>query len=321
MRFFASSVIALATLIGSQALAEVWQPATGHTQIPLWPGTVPDAQPISGTENKVTKMHKLVAGKPWHSVSNVIRPTFTVYSPKEKNTGAAVVVFPGGAFKFLAIDIEGTEACDWLTSKGITCVLLKYRVPKSGCQWDEACDCHKAPKVFTALQDAQRTIGLLRTNASKWGINPNKIGVLGFSAGGNLVAMVSSHFSKRSYPRVDAADDESSRPDFAIALYPAHMTLAHKNNSEIGLREINPDIPLNSKSPPTFLVHAKDDKTTPVIYSEVYADTLKKLKVPVELNLFEKGGHGFGLRRTELPITTWPELAEAWLRKIKVLEN
>ncbi len=262
-----------------------------------------------------------MAGKPWHAVYNVTNPTFTVYSPKGNNTGAAVVIFPGGGYKVLAIDLEGTEICDWLTSKGITCVLLKYRVPNSGCYWDDQCRCNKTPKVFTALQDAQRTVGLVRKNAAKWNIKPNKIGVLGFSAGGNLVAMISSHFAKRSYQRVDDADDVSSRPNFAIALYPGHMTLAHKNNSEKGRRELNPDILFTAETPPTFILHSKDDKTNPVEYSLVYSDALKKLKVPVEMHLFEKGGHAFGLRQTNLPITKWPELVEAWLRKMKVIEN
>jgi acetyl esterase/lipase len=313
--------LVLVIFFSNFSMAQTWQPAPGYVQIPLWPNAVPDGQFSPGTEETMTKADNLVAGKPWHALTNVTNPTFTVYSPKVNNAGAAVVIFPGGGYKVLAIDLEGTEICDWLTSKGITCVLLKYRVPNSGCYWDDQCRCNKTPKVFTALQDAQRTVGLVRKNAAKWNIQPNKIGVLGFSAGGNLVAMISSHFAKRSYPRVDDADDVSSRPDFAIALYPGHMTLAHKNNSENGKRVLNPDISFTAETPPTFLLHSKDDKTNPVEYSLVYSDALKKLKVPVEMHLFAKGGHAFGLRRTDLPITKWPELVEAWLRKMKVIEN
>ena len=143
-------------------------------------------------------------------VDNVSRPTMMVYPPTGKNTGAAVVVFPGGGYYVLAIDLEGTEVCDWLTSKGITCVLLKYRVPHSGPQWDERCKCQIKPKAPMALEDAQRTVGLVRFHAAEYHIDPYKIGVLGFSAGGHLVADVSTHFDKRLYPTVDAADKEAA---------------------------------------------------------------------------------------------------------------
>ena len=143
-------------------------------------------------------------------VDNVSRPTMMVYPPTGKNTGAAVVVFLGGGYYVLAIDLEGTEVCDWLTSKGITCVLLKYRVPHTGPQWDDKCKCQVNPKAPMALQDAQRTMGLIRSHAAEYHIDPHKIGVLGFSAGGHLVADISTHFDKRLYPTVDAADKEAA---------------------------------------------------------------------------------------------------------------
>ncbi len=195
-----------------------WQPSPGHTQVPIWPGTAPDAQPVAGPEVTET-VTELVAGRPWIVVGKVSRPTMTVYSPKGKNTGAAVVVFPGGGYWILAIDLEGTEVCDWLTSKGITCVLLKYRVPGEGLSPRSGA----YPKSPMALEDAQRTVGLVRFHAAEWHIDPHKIGVLGFSAGGHLVAAISTHFEQRLYPAVDAADKESCRPDFAVALYPGHM--------------------------------------------------------------------------------------------------
>jgi acetyl esterase/lipase len=163
-----------------------WQPSPGHTQAPLWPGGAPDADfgPPANTETAEAAKSP-VAGRPWLAVESVSRPTMTVYSPKGKNTGAAVVVFPGGGYQDLAIDLEGTEVCDWLTSKGITCVLLKYRVPHSGPQYDEKCKCQVNPKAPMALQDAQRTMGLVRFHAAEYHIDPHRIGVLGFSAGGH----------------------------------------------------------------------------------------------------------------------------------------
>ncbi len=180
---------------GLRAQTPGWQPSPGHTQVPIWPGAVPDAQRVAGPEDDTTMAtDPLVAGSPWVSVGHVSRPTMTVYSPKGKNTGAAVVVFPGGGYQILAIDLEGTEVCDWLTSKGITCVLLKYRVtdvgpyPKSG----------PYPESPMALEDAQRTMGLLRLHAAEWHIDPHKIGVLGFSAGGHLSAAMCTQSSNAS---------------------------------------------------------------------------------------------------------------------------
>jgi BD-FAE protein len=167
---------------GLNGQTPAWQPSTRHTQFSIWPGAVPDAQPAAGTEVTATAKN-LVAGRPWDYVGNVSRPTMTVYSPTGKNTGTAVVVFPGGGYQILAIDLEGTEVCDWLTSKGITCVLSKYRVPNSGMHWDIGCQCQLKPKAPTALEDAQRTMGLVRLHAAEWHIDPHKIGVMGFSAG------------------------------------------------------------------------------------------------------------------------------------------
>jgi acetyl esterase/lipase len=223
----------------------------------------------------------------------------TVYSPKGENTGIAVIVFPGGGYQILAIDLEGTEVCDWLTSKGITSVLLKYRVPGSGPQWDGRCKCQINPKAPTALEDAQRTVGLVRFHAAEWHIDSHKIGVLGFSAGGHLVAAMSTHF-QRVYPAVDAADKQSRRPDFAVALYPGHLWIAYEKF------ELNPDVVVTRETPPTFLLQAEDDHVDDVNHSLVYYIALKKAGVPVEMHLFAHGGHAFGLRRTELPITGWP---------------
>lgn len=270
--------------------------------MPLWPGAAPDARSVTEPETLATNTKDLVAGRPWAYVSNVSRPTLTVYSPKGKNTGAAVVVFPGGGYQILAIDLEGTEICDWLTSRGITAVLLKYRVPT-----ERVGPYRESP---LALQDAQRAVGLVHFHAAEWHIDPHKIGVIGFSAGGHMVAAVSTHFDKRSYPAVDAADKESCRPDFAVALYPGHLWIDGKNF------ELNPNAPVTRQTPPTFLLQAEDDPVDSVNNSLVYFAALKKAGVPVEMHLYAQGGHAFGLRRTKFPITDWPQLVETWLGTI-----
>ncbi len=287
-----------------------WQPSRGHVQVPIWPGAAPDARPVEGPEVSGTVVDaagrpKLVGGRPWTFVARVSQPTMTVYSPVEGNTGAAVVVFPGGGYNVLAIDLEGTEVCDWLTSRGITCVLLKYRVPcsKSG----------PYRECRTALEDAQRTVGLVRSQAASLHVDPDKIGVLGFSAGGHMVADVSTHFEKRLYPPVDAADSVSCRPDFAIALYPGHLTLSAR------VPALNPNIRVTRRTPPTFLLHAKDDPVDPVENSLVYHAALRKAGVPVELHVPAKGGHAFGLRTTGSPVSEWPQQVESWLGTIGML--
>src|ERR1041385_8177081 len=303
---------------GLNAQQNIWQPSPGHTQVPIWPGHAPDQKPVAGPEDATPRMN---------DISNVTVPTMTVYSPAGKNTGAAVVVFPGGGYEDLAIVLEGTEVCDWLITKGITCVLLKYRVtavgpyPRSG----------PYPESPMALEDAQRAMGLLRLNAAKWQIDPHKIGVLGFSAGGHLVAAISTHFDKRLYPPVDEADNESCRPDFAVALYPGHLTIRaaisdarhgpkkfvvqYPENADIQLG-LNPEVPVTSRTPPTFLVQAEDDPVDSVNNSLAYYIALKNAGVPVEMHLYAHGGHAFGLRRTKFPITEWPQLVERWLRTI-----
>src|SRR6266568_4539428 len=222
--------IVLAFAIGNlRAQEPAWQPSPGHTQVPIWPGAAPDAQPTAGPEG--SHWWPTGPGGPGgFGVYRVSRPTITVFSPEGKNTGAAVVVFPGGGYLDLAIDLEGTEVCDWLTPKGITCVLLKYRVPGEP-GYPKPAPYPKSgpyPESPMALEDAQRTLGLVRLHAAKWHIDPHKVGVLGFSAGGHLSAAISTHFAKRLYPAVDAADKESCRPDFAIALYPGHLSLDPK---------------------------------------------------------------------------------------------
>ncbi|HLW44224.1 MAG TPA: alpha/beta hydrolase [Candidatus Acidoferrales bacterium] len=281
--------------------------------MPIWPGTAPDAQSVPGPEHVETVKDELVAGRPWAFAADVTRPTTTVYSPKGKNTGVAVVVFPGGGFEGLAIDLEGTEVCDWLTSEGITCVLLKYRVPSLPYDWH--CDCRPHNQMIStlSLEDAQRTMGLVRLHAAEWHIDPHKIGVLGFSAGGYLIAEISTNFTRRLYKPVDAADKQSCRPDFAVGVYPGHLWVGGD------AYKLNPNVPVTRQTPPTFLVQAEDDNVDGVNQSVAYYIALKDAGVPVEMHLYAHGGHAFGLRRTKLPITRWPQLVETWLRTIGMI--
>ena len=310
-----------------------WQPSPGHTQIPIWPGAAPDPQPVAGPEFAETSGKEfLVAGRPAIGINNVTRPTMTVYSPKGKNSGAAVIIFPGGGYQTLAIDLEGTEVCDWLTPKGITCVVLKYRVtdvgpyPKSG----------PYPESPMALEDAQRTMGLVRLHAAEWHIDPHKIGVLGFSAGGHLSAAISTHFATRLYPHVDAADQESCRPDFAVAIYPGHLSLsAAEWDANQGTKKfvvhhpptadkdlwLNPEVPVTSHTPPTFLLQAEDDHEDSVYDSLAYYIALTKAGVPAEMHLYARGGHAFGLRHTKSAITDWPQLVDRWLVSIGMIPD
>ena len=301
--FFFSACIVFA-LVDANAQTNTWQPSPGHIQLPIWPGTPPHAQPPPGPEYVSIETNHLIAGKEVTMAYNVSRPTMTIYSPKGTNTGAAIIVFPGGGYQILAMDLEGTEICDWLTSKGITGILLKYRVPtKRVGAYGEA---------PPALEDAQRTLSLVRSRAAEWHIDPHKIGVIGFSAGGHMVTATSTHFDKRSYKAVDAADRESCRPDFAIALYPGHLW----DDKEWVL---NPNVPVTTNTPPTFIVQAEDDPVDNVNNSLVYYLALRKAKVSAEIHIYPHGGHAFGLRRTEFPITGWPQLAETWLGTIGMI--
>jgi len=280
-----------------------WPPTAGHATIAVWPGAAPGAVANPPAEaDTTTAKDNLIAGRPVVRLGNVSTPTLTLYQPKGQNTGAAVVVFPGGGYKILAIDLEGAEVCDWLNSAGITCLVLKYRVPASG----------PYPKSAAALEDAQRALGLVRLHAADWGVDPNRIGVLGFSAGAHLAAALSTHFDQRLYKPLDAADKTSCRPDFAVIVYPGYLALANKDFAP------NPDIVPTEKTPPQFIVQAEDDPVH-VENAMVYFMALKNAKVAAELHIYAEGGHGCGLRRTALPVTTWPQAVETWLRTIKIL--
>ena len=300
-------VLAAAAALSTTLIAQGsgWPPAPGHLTIPVWPGIAPGAPANPPAEaDMTTAKDNLIAGMPLVHLGNVSTPTLTLYAAKGNATGLgpAVVVVPGGGYNILAIDLEGTEVCDWLNAAGINCVLLKYRVPLTG----------PYPKSPAALEDAQRAMGLVRMHATEWGIDPKRVGVLGFSAGGHLAAAISTHFEQRLYDPIDAADKLSCRPDFAVVVYPGYLALADKNFAA------NPDINPTADTPPTFIVQAEDDPVH-VENALVYFLALKNAKVPAELHVYAQGGHGYGLRRTALPVTTWPQGVETWLHTIGVL--
>ena len=256
-----------------------------------------------------------IGGKPATAVTNVAKPTITVYAPPgaSENPRAAIVVIPGGGFEILAIDLEGTEVCDWLVTQGIACVLLKYRVPSHPYHWQTNTRPHNLEIPVESLADTQRAMRLVRSHAAEWHIDPHKLGVLGFSAGGYLVAQISTHFDKHLYAPIDEADRLSSRPDFAIAVYPGHLSTEDNR--------LNPSVPVSRQTPPTFIVQAEDDHVDGVEQALVYYRALKDAGVPAEMHLYATGGHAFGLRPTERSITRWPHLVEDWLRDIAVTEN
>ena len=299
MRKFFYLLFTLAASVSLVAQKPAWEPAPGHITLPLWP------HPKAGMAAEVdatTAKDNLVAGKAVIRLTNVSNPTITLYAPKGKNSGAAVVVFPGGAYRILAIDLEGTEVCEWLNSIGVTCVLLKYRVPNTG----------PLPKSTAALEDSQRALGMVRAHAAEWHIDPQRVGVLGFSAGAHLAAALSTHFDQRLYDAVDAADQLSCRPDFAVIVYPGYLALSEQNFAP------NAEIRVTEKTSPSFIVQTEDDPVH-VENSTVYFLALKNAGVPVEMHLYAQGGHGYGLRRTEQPVTTWPQSVETWLHTIDML--
>ena len=289
----------------------VWEPGPEGNQVPLWPAGLAIQRPESDKPEEVGNGSRLVAGRPWHWATYVSRPTMTIYPPEGRNTRAAIVVLPGGGYKAVAMDLEGTEICDWVTKLGVTCVLLKYRVPQA---WRHD-GVEQAPKVQLPLQDAQRAIGLLRHRASSYGLDPQKIGVIGFSAGGHLAAAV-SNAGKLTYKPVDDADRELPRPDFAVLLYPGHLWAETSPKTSLTL---SPWVEISSNAPPALLIHSMNDPVDDVRHSLAYGLALNDVGVAVEMHLYAGGGHAFGLRPTSDPITTeWPKLVEKWLRTISM---
>ncbi len=285
---------------GTALAAEVSAP------IPLWPHGAPGEKGDLGEEKDLSKPNEgLVAGKPLIRLANVTKPTMTIYRPTpEKNTGAAVVVCPGGGYGILALDLEGTEICEWLNSFGVTGILLKYRVPKRA----------GLEKHTAALQDAQRAMGLVRQGAKEFGIDPQRIGILGFSAGGHLSAAASTIYEERTYEAIDAADAVSCRPDFAVLVYPAYLTIKEAQD------KISPELKITAQTPPTFIVMTADDPLR-LETALFYSLALQHAKVPVELHIYPTGGHGYGLRPTKETVTTWPKRVEEWMQGRELLKR
>lgn len=331
-RFFASALVAIGmagaacgqaanpegasagTVLPKNERAGVWQPTDGGVQMPLWPANTPLARPDSGDRPEGTGNGTgLVGGRMWHWASYVTRPTMTVYRPKGRNTGSAMLVLPGGGFEVVALDLEGTEICDWAVRQGMTCAVLKYRVPQV---WPRENGKQKRPDVLLGLEDAQRAMGLLRQQASSYGIDPHRIGVIGFSAGAYLAANM-SNTEERTYPIADAADRQSPRPDFAIVAYTARMLDDSKGRNSL---ELKPWVTISAKAPPTLILHAMNDPTDPVRQPLAYALALNDAGVPVDIRIYAKGGHAFGMRPTADPISReWPEQVRQWLHNLGML--
>ena len=294
--------VAIATFLLATLSFVFTQPLTAQrTTLLLWPDGNPEPSKIKGPESDpTTEADRIVSVKVTVRITNVSQPSLTVYFPTEiKNTGASALVFPGGSYTRLAWNIEGTEVCDWLNSLGMTCILVKYRVPEDG----------HYPENVEDLEDAQQAVRLTRIHAAEWHLNVHRIGAIGFSAGAHLAAVLGTHpeFQGGNIPpsKVDA------RPDFQMLLYPGWLTGSDG--------KVSPSLRPTAQTPPTFLVQAENDYTAHVENALGYFLALKDAKVPAELHLFTLGGHGFGLRPTALPISRWPLLAVQWLETIGIL--
>lgn len=294
----------------------VWLPPPGGTQIPLWPADVPLAKPDSGDHPEATgNGSPLIAGRKWHWASYVTRPTMTIFAPQGHNTGAAMLVLPGGGFRAVATDLEGTEICDWVTAQGMTCAMLKYRVPQV---WPKVQGQQTRPRLLLGLEDAMRAMSLLRRDAASYGINPDKIGAIGFSAGAYLVTEL-SNTDERSFPIRDDADRLPTRPNFAVVAYTARILDGSQGRNNLGLK---PWVTISSSAPPTLIIHTLDDDVDDIRHPLAYMLALKEVGVPVDLRVYAKGGHAFGMRPTDDPVTRrWPQHLGEWLHDIGVLEE
>lgn len=300
----ACSILAALTLAGCIAASAAEKPLT----LDVWPGSPPGDTGSIGEEKDTSQPGKgLVAGKPLIRLGNISKPTLAVYRPpKEKDTGASVVIAPGGGYSILAYDLEGTEVAEWLNTIGVTGIVLKYRVPRRPSD-------PTGQHPVGPLQDAQRAISLVRSKADEWGLDPNRIGVLGFSAGGHLAAAAATNYDRRAYEAKDDVDKVSARPDFAVLIYPAYLTNKEKT-------ALAPDIRVTAQTPQTFLAHAADDPVPADSSVQMYL-ALRKANVPAEMHIYSAGGHGYGLRKTEQPVTTWPRRCEDWLRRQGLLKK
>ncbi|UOR04068.1 alpha/beta hydrolase [Hymenobacter aerilatus] len=275
--------------------------------LPLYKGNIPDSKPSEVKETSITLANGGVR------ISNVVQPTLTVFlAPADKATGTAVIICPGGGYARLSIDHEGYNVAKRLNEMGVTAFVLKYRLPNDQSQPD---------KTTAPLLDAQQAIRMVREQATAFRVNPNRIGLMGFSAGGHLASTAGTHFA---HPVNSKAGATSVRPDFLMLLYPVVSfsdSLAHagsrdnllgKNASAAQLHLYSNELRVTAQTPPTFLVHAQDDKTVPVLNSLVFYQALTHHKVPAEMHLYPKGGHGFGLHN-QTTQDDWTERLRNWL--------
>ncbi len=273
-----------------------------HEEIFLWSnGEVPDEPKDIKERNKPTKTD--ASGK--MRIAYVDNPTLTIYrASEEKANGTGVIICPGGGYNILAWTHEGTEIAEWFNSIGVSAFILKYRVPRRDPQTP-----HALP-----LQDAQRAIRIVRSNAKKWNVDPNRIGLLGFSAGGHLTVMSGVHYKKKTYSKVDAADDLSAKPDFIMPIYPAYL------GDRVNKDKLSELIDVNENTPPTFIAITHDDSDRSYYSALLYA-ALKRNNVVGELHIYSKGGHGYGLRKSNNPVHTWPDRCRDWLGSMGYLEK
>ena len=297
------SLVLAGGLLGPAAGGAVNDPGTltDSVTLPIWPAGTPGMTAgHAGEHDATTPGDGLIGGRPLIRLAGVSDPTITVYRPgKIRDQGTAVVVFPGGGYHILAMDLEGTEVCTWLNSIGVTAILLKYRVPDP------------APHA-RALEDAQRALGFVRSHAGDWNIDPHKVGVLGFSAGGHLAASLSCAYQKRAYVPVDAADRLSCRPDFSVLIYPAYLA------SGEGQVTLDSSIHVTNATPPAFLIQTQKDPIG-VYNSIAYYGALTRAGVQAEMHLYEEGGHGYGLRPCPQPVCGWPARLEEWMRRMSLI--
>jgi len=288
-------------------MCAAWQ-AVGADQplvVEIWPGTAPEESGTIGEEmvrmSPKLDRKQVEVTESTRLVTNVTKPALAIYQPaKDKNTGTAILICPGGGYWDLYWQLEGEEVAQWLNSIGVTGIILKYRVPRRP---DEP----KGEPARRPLQDAQRAVSLARSHAGEWGINPKQIGIAGFSAGGHLAIAAATSFDKRTYEPVDDIDKISCRPDFAIGVYSGY--LKDKDQDQIA-----PRLRIPSGTPPIFLVHGGDDIISPPENSVLMYLALKKANVPAELHIYATAAHDFGVRPSEHPCTTWTQACAAWLR-------
>lgn len=281
--------------------------------VDLWPGKPPGDVGISGAEKvfelQVKGQPYLVGGKPTKWVTNVSKPTLTVFpAPKDKNTGVAMLICPGGGYHNLGWDVEGEEVAAWLNSLGMTGIVLKYRCPR------REGDVKGVPPAGP-LKDAQRAVSLVRGKAKDWGIDPRKIGIVGFSAGGHLAGATATNFDRRAYDAVDDIDKLSCRPDFAVMLYSGYFRVPAEKD------DLSPTIRTPADIPPLLLVHAGDDAISDVEHSVTMYQAMRRARAPAELHVYATGGHGFGVRKVGHPCETWTERCTDWLRQQEILKR